>query len=226
MGSGLSVPVLGFQTDSFGTGTPLAGTMEDPGGKGETRDERVTHFINKKVFPSRLVFFDVAGLTAIRYGSQTVDPVTGGLARVVGARLDASRSTVAPVTASYWLATSDQTDGVEVGDLRPLAGEPLVIARRRSPFSLNARWRLSRGRRARGTLTGSGKGSGRMSSSLTWTPPSTKVSSASRKQTPVRCLMRCLTKTLQQAVNVSLRTIAVIVPFSVSRFGQKRLRSA
>lgn len=37
VGSGLSVPVLGFQTDSFGTGIPLAGTMEDPSGKGEMR---------------------------------------------------------------------------------------------------------------------------------------------------------------------------------------------
>lgn len=35
MGSGLRVPVLGFQTDSFGTGIALAGTMEDPSGKGE-----------------------------------------------------------------------------------------------------------------------------------------------------------------------------------------------
>lgn len=37
VGSGLSVPVLGFQTDLFGTGIPLAGTMEDPSGKGEMR---------------------------------------------------------------------------------------------------------------------------------------------------------------------------------------------
>lgn len=37
MGSGLRVPVLGFQTDSFGTGIALAGTMEDPSGKGEIR---------------------------------------------------------------------------------------------------------------------------------------------------------------------------------------------
>lgn len=35
MGSGLHVPVLGFQTDCFGTGIALAGTMEDPSGKGE-----------------------------------------------------------------------------------------------------------------------------------------------------------------------------------------------
>lgn len=34
MGSGLSVPVLGCQTDLSGTEIPLAGTMEDPGGKG------------------------------------------------------------------------------------------------------------------------------------------------------------------------------------------------
>lgn len=36
MGSGLSVPVLGCHTDPVcGTVTPLAGTMEDPDGKGE-----------------------------------------------------------------------------------------------------------------------------------------------------------------------------------------------
>lgn len=60
----------------------------------------------------------VTGLTAIRYGSQTVDPVTGELARVVGARLDASRRTVVPVTVSYWLAMSNQFDSVQVRDLR------------------------------------------------------------------------------------------------------------
>lgn len=62
----------------------------------------------------------LAGLTAIRYGSQTVDPVTGGPARVVGARLDACRRTVVPVTASYWLAMSDQPDSVQVRALRHL----------------------------------------------------------------------------------------------------------
>lgn len=60
----------------------------------------------------------MSGLTAIRYGSQTVDPVTGGLARVVGARLDASRRTVVPVTVSYWLAMSDQPDSAQVRQLR------------------------------------------------------------------------------------------------------------
>lgn len=51
---------------------------------------------------------------AIRYGFQTVDPVTGVLAPVVGARLDVSRKTVVPVTASYWLTLTDQTDSVQV----------------------------------------------------------------------------------------------------------------
>ena len=55
------------------------------------------------------------GLVAIRYGSQTVDPVTGVLAPVVGARLDVSRKTVVPVTASYWLTVAGQTDSVQVG---------------------------------------------------------------------------------------------------------------
>ncbi|KAF1394028.1 hypothetical protein PFLUV_G00022250 [Perca fluviatilis] len=92
MGSGLSVPVLGCQTDSVsGIRIPLAGTMEDPDGK---------------------------GLVAIRYGSQTVDPVTGVLAPVVGARLDVSRKTVVPVTASYWLTVAGQTDSVQVEALQ------------------------------------------------------------------------------------------------------------
>lgn len=35
LGSGLSVPILGFQTDLVsGKTIPLAGTMEDPNGKG------------------------------------------------------------------------------------------------------------------------------------------------------------------------------------------------
>lgn len=55
------------------------------------------------------------GLVAIRYGSQTVDPVTGVLAPVVGARLDVSRKSIVPVTASYWLTVVDQTDSVQVG---------------------------------------------------------------------------------------------------------------
>ncbi|KAG7238714.1 hypothetical protein INR49_031230 [Caranx melampygus] len=92
MGSGLSVPVLGCQTDLIsGIIIPLAGTMEDPDGK---------------------------GLVAIRYGSQTIDPVTGVLAPVVGARLDVSRKNVLPVTASYWLAVAEQTDSVQVEALQ------------------------------------------------------------------------------------------------------------
>ncbi|XP_022055821.2 uncharacterized protein si:dkey-103g5.4 isoform X1 [Acanthochromis polyacanthus] len=92
MGSGLSVPVLGCQNDLVsGNIIPLAGTMEDPDGK---------------------------GLMAIRYGSQTVDPVTGLLAPVVGARLDVSKKTVVPVTASYWLMVADQTDSMQVEALQ------------------------------------------------------------------------------------------------------------
>ncbi|XP_051254705.1 uncharacterized protein si:dkey-103g5.4 isoform X3 [Dicentrarchus labrax] len=92
MGSGLMVPVLGCQTDIVsGITIPLAGTMDDPDGK---------------------------GLVAIRYGSQTVDPVTVVLAPVVGARLDLCRKTVVPVTASYWLTVADQTDSVQVEALQ------------------------------------------------------------------------------------------------------------
>lgn len=53
----------------------------------------------------------------IRYGFPTVDPVTRALAPVVGARLDALKKTVVPVTASSWLALSDQTDSVQVGNV-------------------------------------------------------------------------------------------------------------
>lgn len=64
------------------------------------------------------IVIHVVGLVAIRYGSQTIDPVTGALARVVGARLDTARQTVIPVTVSYWLAVLDQPDSVHVGELR------------------------------------------------------------------------------------------------------------
>lgn len=62
------------------------------------------------------MLFHFTGLVAIRYGSQTVDPVTGVLAPVVGARLDVSRKNVLPVTALYWLTVADQTDSVQVGE--------------------------------------------------------------------------------------------------------------
>ncbi|XP_036006035.1 uncharacterized protein si:dkey-103g5.4 [Fundulus heteroclitus] len=92
MGSGLSVPVLGSQRDPVsGNAIPLAGTMEDPKGK---------------------------GLVAIRYGAQAVDPVTGLLAPVVGARLDLSRKNIVPVTSSFWLMMAEQTDGVQVEALQ------------------------------------------------------------------------------------------------------------
>lgn len=52
---------------------------------------------------------------AIRYGSQTVDPVTEVLAPVVGARLDVSRKKVVPVTSFYWLIMIHQTDHIQVG---------------------------------------------------------------------------------------------------------------
>ncbi|XP_051935125.1 uncharacterized protein LOC127609336 isoform X2 [Hippocampus zosterae] len=88
MGSGLTIPVLGYRTDFIsGTTIGLAGTMEDPDGN---------------------------GLVAIRYGSQAIDPVTATLAPVVGARLDVLTDTVVPITASYWLAVADQTDTMQV----------------------------------------------------------------------------------------------------------------
>ncbi|KAJ3590432.1 hypothetical protein NHX12_008383 [Muraenolepis orangiensis] len=92
LGSGLSVPVLGSQAHLLtGHTVPLAGTMEDPNGK---------------------------GLVAIRIGSLTVDPVTGVLAPVVGARLDVSRKTIVPVTASNWLAACHHVDTVQVEALQ------------------------------------------------------------------------------------------------------------
>lgn len=126
MGSGLNVPVLGCQTDLVsGIIIPLAGTMEDPDGKGTVKNNYSTGLLTCLSNPPlncirkyRMIFFHVyvvTGLVAIRYGSQTVDPVTGVLAPVVGARLDVSRKTVVPVTASYWLTVADQTDSVQVG---------------------------------------------------------------------------------------------------------------
>ncbi|XP_036070856.1 uncharacterized protein si:dkey-103g5.4 [Oryzias melastigma] len=92
LGSGLSVPVLGCHTDPVsGITMPLAGTMEDPGGK---------------------------GMVAIRYGSQTIDPVTGLMATVVGIRLDVLKKTAVPVTAAYWLMMAEQTNSVQVEELQ------------------------------------------------------------------------------------------------------------
>ncbi|XP_030237257.1 uncharacterized protein LOC115561364 isoform X2 [Gadus morhua] len=92
MGSGLSVPVLGSQVDPLtGSTVPLAGTMEDPNGK---------------------------GLVPIRIGALTVDPVTGVLAPVVGARLDMSRKNIVPVTVSNWTAAYDHTDTVQMEALQ------------------------------------------------------------------------------------------------------------
>ncbi|XP_046891896.1 uncharacterized protein si:dkey-103g5.4 [Hypomesus transpacificus] len=91
-GSGLQVPVLGAQPDPLsGRILALAGTMEDPQGK---------------------------GLVAIRCGALAIDPVTGGLAAVVGARLDPSTRTVVPVTAPYWLALGEQPDSIQVEALQ------------------------------------------------------------------------------------------------------------
>lgn len=48
MGSGLSVPVLGCQSDLSGNTIPLAGTMEDPGGKGSKDRDNIQSFPNMK----------------------------------------------------------------------------------------------------------------------------------------------------------------------------------
>ncbi|MBN3319584.1 LAYN protein, partial [Atractosteus spatula] len=74
-GSGLLIPVLGAQWDwDRGVLIPLAGTMEDADGK---------------------------GLVPIRIGARTVDPTTGRVGPVVGARFDPVRSTVVPITQAY-----------------------------------------------------------------------------------------------------------------------------
>lgn len=124
MGSGLSVPVLGCQTDLVsGKTIPLAGTMEDPNGKGIRKTSVCIYnlilsnwLVNSgkhySIAQALLSYF--TGLVAMRYGSQTVDPVTGLLVPVVGARLDAFRRNVVPVTSSYWLMIKDQTDSVQV----------------------------------------------------------------------------------------------------------------
>lgn len=53
-------------------------------------------------------------MVAIRYGSQTIDPVTGLMATVVGIRLDVLKKTAVPVTAAYWLMMAEQTNSVQV----------------------------------------------------------------------------------------------------------------
>ncbi|XP_043114159.1 uncharacterized protein si:dkey-103g5.4 isoform X4 [Puntigrus tetrazona] len=91
-GSGLHVPVLGAQLDWVsGCMVPLAGTMEDADGK---------------------------GLVPIRFGAQTVDPVTGVLALVVGASLDVWKRTVVPVTVSQILTLGENPDSVTVEALQ------------------------------------------------------------------------------------------------------------
>lgn len=65
--------------------------------------------------PYVLLYF--SGLVAIRYGSQTIDPVTGLLAPVVGARLDVYRKNVVPITASYWMMMAEQTDSAQVEEI-------------------------------------------------------------------------------------------------------------
>ncbi|XP_051962910.1 uncharacterized protein si:dkey-103g5.4 [Xyrauchen texanus] len=87
-GSGLHVPVLGAQLDWVsGCMVPLAGTMEDADGK---------------------------GLVPIRFGAQTVDPVTGVLAPVVGAHLDVWKRTVIPITVYQFLTLGENPDSVMV----------------------------------------------------------------------------------------------------------------
>ncbi|KTF80235.1 hypothetical protein cypCar_00019259, partial [Cyprinus carpio] len=91
-GSGLHVPVLGAQLDWMsGSMVPLAGTMEDADGK---------------------------GLVPIHFGAQTVDPVTGVLAPVVGASLDVWKRTVVPVTVSQILTLGENPDSVTVEALQ------------------------------------------------------------------------------------------------------------
>ncbi|CAL1570452.1 unnamed protein product [Knipowitschia caucasica] len=91
-GSGLSVPVLGCECMPFSRKRrPLAGTMINPDGK---------------------------GVEAIRYGSRTIDPATGIVAPVVGARLDISRKSVVPLTAPLWLSISEKTDSIAMEGLQ------------------------------------------------------------------------------------------------------------
>ncbi|XP_050984608.1 uncharacterized protein si:dkey-103g5.4 isoform X2 [Labeo rohita] len=91
-GSSLHVPVLGAQLDWVsGCMVPLAGTMEDADGK---------------------------GLVPIRFGAQTVDPVTGVLSPVVGANLDVWKRTVVPITVSQILTLGENPDTVTVEALQ------------------------------------------------------------------------------------------------------------
>ncbi|XP_028665357.2 uncharacterized protein si:dkey-103g5.4 [Erpetoichthys calabaricus] len=74
-GSRMEVPLLGvYDASNTRQLIPLAGTMEDANGK---------------------------GLVPISIGARTVDPVTGEVGTVVGARLDPLKNIVLPVTHSY-----------------------------------------------------------------------------------------------------------------------------
>lgn len=111
-----------------------------------------------------------AGLVAIRYGSQAIDPVTATLAPVVGARLDVLTDTVVPITASYWLAVADQTDSMQVGRGEWIGKESASCGSNQVflliVFDVEARWRLWREKCVRGAFTGSSRGGGKRTSSL------------------------------------------------------------
>ncbi|GCC23151.1 hypothetical protein chiPu_0001544 [Chiloscyllium punctatum] len=73
-GSDLEVPILGVETDrATGQLIPLAGTMEDPDGR---------------------------GLIPITLGARSIDQLTGEIGPVVGARIDQQTRIVVPITQS------------------------------------------------------------------------------------------------------------------------------
>ncbi|KAK1786518.1 hypothetical protein P4O66_017646 [Electrophorus voltai] len=112
-GSGISVPVLGAQLDWVsGCLVPLAGTMEDPDGKGQPWSDSVCPPKGTAESASLLGACCLPGLVPIRLGAQTVDPVTAVLVSVVGARLDVWKRTVVPVTTSQCVTIGESPDCV------------------------------------------------------------------------------------------------------------------
>lgn len=135
-------------------------------------------------------------MVAIRYGSQTIDPVTGLVATVVGIRLDVFKKMPVPVTAACWLMMAEQTNSVQVWRriiffwqtftlsylfLLALLHFLYTFSQVKDKkyllechscalcFYFSSRLKGCRGRHVQETLTGSSKGIGRKKSLLSWT---------------------------------------------------------
>lgn len=84
---------------------------------GVTRNVQI--LLDESVLVNHACILALSGLVPIRLGAQTVDPVTGVLAPVIGASLDVWKRTVAPVTVSQYLASGERPDSVIVSEVEP-----------------------------------------------------------------------------------------------------------